>query len=281
MSGRIVIPMITPHRNGSLDKTALHSLIDYAKKSGFDGLFAASSTGGCASLSFNKHLEVLKEVKNMASGIDLFANISRNDLEESLNMLREASDLGFTKFVVINPYYHRYSESSMRRYFSSIAEKVGHELYLYNNPSLTGLTVTPEVIASVAAEHSSVKGIKDSGGNLEKFRQFLDIDGIEVYQGKDHLLKESMDLGAFGGVCSTSNFSLNTLRIAHAQGDAAEYSRRIAAVTEVMKKHEVPAFHNYMFRRHILHEEKPVNYMNHPFADLSNPPDYGELLAVV
>lgn len=281
MPGRIIIPMITPHKNDSVDSEALHKLVEYAKESGFDGLFAMSSTGGCASVSFRKHVQVLREVKEKASGIDLFANISRNDLDESLNMLGEAEDMGYEKFVVINPYYHRYSEESMKRFFSAIAGKVKGSLYLYNNPALTGLTLSPEVVRSVSEEHSSVKGIKDSGGDLQKFREFLEITGIEVYQGKDHLLLESMELGAFGGVCSTSNFSRNTLKVAHGDRDAKSYAERISKVTEIMKNYEVPAFHNYMFRRFIAGEEKPENYMNYPFGDLLNPPDYHSLKDIV
>lgn len=281
MAHTIIIPMITPHRKGALDTEALEGLLEYASLNRFDGVFAASSTGGCASLSYKRHLEVIGEVMKRASGLKLFANISRNDLEETLDMMKDAQDIGYENLVAINPYYHRYSQGSMENYFSEIAARTSGNLYLYNNPSLTGLTLTPEVVSAVSSQHSSVRGIKDSGGDLDKFREFLNIPGIEVYQGKDHLLEESIGLGAFGGVCSTSNFSLNTLHVAHDEGDVAEYTRRIVKVTEVMKQHEVPAFHNYMFRKFVLGEESPADYMNRPFSDLKNPPGGAELVKSV
>lgn len=281
MAHTIIIPMITPHRNGKLDTDALEALLEYARLNRFDGVFAASSTGGCASLSYKRHLEVIGEVMKRASGLKLFANISRNDLEETLDMMKDAVDIGYENLVAINPYYHRYSQESMGNFFSEIAGRTSNNLYLYNNPSLTGLTVSPELVSSVSSQHSSIRGIKDSGGDLEKFREFLKIPGIEVFQGKDHLLEESIKLGAFGGVCSTSNFSLNTLHIAHDEGDVSDYTRRIVNVSEVMKKNEVPAFHNYMFRKFVLGEENPSNYMNWPFTDLSNLPDDPELAANV
>ncbi len=281
MPGKIIIPMITPHRRNALDLEGLRSLIGYAQENHFDGLFAASSTGGCASISYGKHFRVLRAVANSASGIKLFANISRNDQEETLEMLKDAEDLGYENFVCINPYYHKYSESSLRRYFSSLAEATQGKLYLYNNPPLTGNTVTPALVASLRGEYSNIAGIKDSGGDLDAFSQFLKIEGIEVYQGKDHLLQESLKMGARGGVCSTSNFSLNTLHVAHDSGDTTEFTKRIEKVTEFMKRSEVPAFHNYMFRLFVLKEETPSNYMNHPFGDLQDPPKRDDLSAYV
>lgn len=281
MAGKIVIPMITPHRKNSLDIEALKSLMEYAGSKGFDGLFAASSTGGCASFSYGQHFRVLRAVFNGAPGVKLFANVSRNDLEESLEMLKDAEELGYDNFVCINPYYHKYSESSMYRYFSSIAEATSGKVYIYNNPALTGNTVTPELMEKLRAQYSNVAGIKDSGGDLKAFQKFVEIEGLEVYQGKDHLLQESLAMGAYGGVCSTSNFSLNTLHVAHMEGDASGYTDKISKVTEVMKKCEVPAFHNYMFRLFVLREQNPVDYMNWPFADLVNPPAYDEVSSIV
>lgn len=278
MTSSIIIPMITPHKKGRLDLEALEGLLEYASLNSFDGAFAASSTGGCASLSYKRHLEVLGEVVKMSPGIKLFANISRNDLEETLDMMKDAEDIGYENLVIINPYYHRYSQESMRKYFSDIASGTHESLYLYNNPSLTGLTVSPETVASLSSEHSSIRGIKDSGGDLDRFSDFLQIPGLEVYQGKDHLLEESVRMGAYGGVCSTSNFSLNTLHVAHDSGDVSPYTEKIRKVTEIMKKHEVPAFHNYLFRKFVLGEKSPSDYMNSPFSDLPNPPGDQELL---
>lgn len=272
MAAKIVIPMITPHKNGSLDTDALDGLIHYAVSNRFDGLFAASSTGGCASLSYREHLGVLREVIERAGETELFANISRNSLGDSLDMMKDAEDLGYRKGVIINPYYHRYSQASIERYFGDIASNAGMEIYLYNNPALSGLTITPETVRKLASEYSGIAGIKDSGGDLDRFREFLDIRGLKVYQGKDHLLRESIGMGAYGGVCSTSNFSANTLHVAHDQGNTSRFAQNIYRVTEVMKMHEVPAFHNYMFRRFVLCEDHPVQYMNRPFGDLESPP---------
>ncbi len=281
MVGKLVIPMITPHLRNSLDVEGLRALISYAKTNKFDGLFAASSTGGCASFSYRQHYRVLRAVFNESSGLAMFANISRNNMEETLEMLHDAEDLGYDRFVSINPYYHKYSEESMERYFSSLAEGTSGKLYLYNNPQLSGNTISPELTARLRAKYSNITGIKDSGGDLDAFRKFTAIEGLEVYQGKDHLLEESLRFGATGGVCSTSNFSLNILRIAHEEGNIQESKDKVKRIMEIMKTQEVPAFHNYMFRLFVLNESKPEGYMNAPFGDLKEPPKYEDLVDIV
>ncbi len=270
---KIIIPMITPFSSEELDKATLRKFISYAFENGFDGLFPGGSTGGFASLSMKQHKNLLSEVIEETTGMELFAGICRNNVEETLELGNYAIDLGYHNIVSINPYYHKYSHESTMNYFSILLEKLDSDFYIYNNPSLSGSELTPEMVSDLKEEHSTLVGMKDSGNNFEIFKEFLRIKGLVVLQGKDAMLKESIEAGAAGGVCSTANFALNTMLIAKGKPQANEASVMTKELVKAVSGYEVPAIHNYLFRKLILGEENPKDYINLPFVDLDPAPE--------
>lgn len=273
----IIIPMITPFREEEIDHKVLLGFVEYARENHFDGLFPGGSTGGFASLSQKRHAEFLKEVIEESTGLKLFAGICRNNVDETIEMGKIAIDLGYTNLVSINPYYHKYSESSVENFFNSVIPALDADVYIYNNPSLSGYRLSPELVENLKERHPQVVGIKDSGNDMDAFARFLKIKGLKVYQGKDAYVHESISQGAVGGVCSSANFALNTLLLAKNKGDVAKLRAMTKRLVELVSKYDVPAIHNYLFRRFILNELEPHNYMNAPFVDLKEIPDLIEL----
>lgn len=272
-SGKIIIPALTPFRTQQIDPEAVEVMTEYAKKNRFDGLFAGSSTGGVAALSYKKHKEVLKIYMDKISGdVTPLAGISRNDLDETTSLGREAVDFGYKTIVLINPYYHNYSDKTFLSYFGSVLENVDADFYLYNNPGLTGRNLKPEVVSMLHDKYPNVKGVKESSGDLDTFSKFLAIKGLEVFQGKDILLHYSMKMGATGGICSSANFSLNTLKIAKGTPDAGESAEKIKELMKIVSAYENPVIHNYLFRKYII-GETPSGYMRRPYSDLDSVPE--------
>lgn len=277
---KLIIPMVTPYSGRDIDNDAVEGMIEYASSNGFDGLFPAGSTGAFMALSFKDQEYILsKVIEKSPEKIHLFAGISRNNLNESTAMGKRAVDMGYKDVVIINPFYHKYSQDSIYNYFSLIAGKVDANIFLYNNPSLSGLSIEPETVRKLKDNYSSIKGMKDSSNDYAKFSEFLKIPGLEVYQGKDSKLEKSIEMGAVGGVCSTANFSLNTLHIARGhKKEGVDYQERAAKVVELVSKYESPTIHNLLFRKLVLGQESPVNYMKEPFVDLSEVPDLEEII---
>lgn len=281
MADKLIIPMITPFRENHLDRDALDSFVEYAAENRFSGLFAGSSTGGMASLSFEQHQEFLQWAMELNQGLEMFAGITRSSLVETLEMGRIAADLGYGKLVAINPYYHKYSQDSILRFYDSILDVFDLDVYAYNNPSLSGIEILPQTVSRIRQEHDNLKGIKDSGNNLDKFSDFLKIPGLEVYQGKDALLLDSMKMGASGGVCSSANFCLNTLKIVQGSPDAANIQEKTVRLMEIVARYETPGIQNYLFRKLIMKEKSPKHYVNMPFGDITEPPSDERILDLV
>lgn len=276
----IIIPMITPFSRGEIDISVLKKFISFAHDNRFDGLFPGGSTGGVASLSMGQHKKLLQEVIEESTGLNLFAGICRNNTEETVEIGKYALDLGYHNLVGINPYYHKYSERSIENFFDILLNELDSDFFVYNNPSLTGATLSPGLVGRLKERHSNLVGMKDSGNDISVFKEYLKIPGLRVYQGKDALLAESIDAGAVGGVCSTANFALNTLQITRNSPEKSELSLKTKELVKLVGGYEVPAIHNYLFRKLILKEEKPAHYMNPPFVDLAPLPDLAPFKAL-
>ncbi len=272
MEASLIIPMITPFRDNHLDRDALDRFLEYASKNRYDGIFAGGSTGGFASLSFEQHQKLLEWVMEDAEGVELYAGITRSSLVETLHMGKIASDLGYGNLVAINPFYHKYSQESIYRFFDSILDAFDVNVFAYNNPSLSGTEIQPDTLRKLRDAHENLTGIKDSGAEMKQFREFLKIKGLKVFQGKDALLLDSIREGARGGVCMSSNFCLNTLRIAKGHKDSERISQMTRDLVAMVTSYETPTVHNYLFRKYIAGEKEPRNYMNMPFADLKETP---------
>lgn len=269
----IIIPMITPFRGEEIDHKVLLGFIEYAKDNHFDGLFPGGSTGGFAALSQKRHGDFLRDVIEETAGLKLFAGICRNNPEETIEMGKRAIDLGYTNLVCINPFYHKYSEASVENFFDRVISSLDADMYIYNNPSLSGYRLSPDLVARLKEKHPQVAGMKDSGNDMAEFEKFLQIKGLKVYQGKDAYIHESIGMGATGGVCSTANFALNTLLLAKSNTDIEGRKAKTRKLVELVSRYEVPAIHNYLFRRFILNEMEPSTYMGSPFVDLKDIPD--------
>ncbi|MEM3676323.1 MAG: dihydrodipicolinate synthase family protein, partial [Thermoplasmataceae archaeon] len=261
MGKKVIIPCITPFRDGKIDLEAVESLALYADIAGFDGLFYGGSTGAFASLTMEQHKEILKAGIGTGSDLLLFAGVTRSSLPETLEMVRFSEKIGYENIVSITPFYHKYSRKSIAAFYEELLKNTGLNLYLYNNPPLSGNELAPETAQYLKDRYPNVAGVKDSGADMAKFKEFLKIHGLEVYQGKDNLLLQSLKLGAAGGVCSSANFCSNTALIKAGGSTAQEISSKTEKVMELIKKHETPSIHNYLFRRFILGEKAPANYM--------------------
>jgi 4-hydroxy-tetrahydrodipicolinate synthase len=78
----------------------------------------------------------------------------------------------------------------------------------YNIPERTGLELTPEIIARIAAECENLVGLKDSSGKLDLVPKYMDAAvgrKLAVFMGRDHMILPAFKLGCVGAVTACAN----------------------------------------------------------------------------
>ena len=85
-------------------------------------------------------------------------------------------------------------------------DSVNIPIILYDVPSRTGTSLTPEQVG-ILAEHPNIVALKDAVGNLDYTRAVLDNvpDDFAVYSGNDDLNYDIIALGGKGAISVTAN----------------------------------------------------------------------------
>jgi len=128
--------------------------------------------------------------------------------------------------VAAPPFYFPVDQPEVKYWYETLLDNLPLPLLLYNMPSCTKVSIAEETLVSLI-HHESVIGFKDSSGDLGYMEMATRVarehrPGWPVLVGPEHLLVESMKLGAAGGVTGGANIAprlLVSLYEALANGD--------------------------------------------------------------
>jgi dihydrodipicolinate synthase/N-acetylneuraminate lyase len=206
----IVPPVVTPLAGRDrLDRDAFARLIERMIAGGVAGLFVLGTTGEAPALDYRLRYEVVEAAAEIIAGrVPLLAGVTDPSLTESLDLAKHSADAGAAAIVAAPPYYFPLQQRDLVRYFRVLAEESPLPLFLYNMPACVKMEIS---LATTAACTSlpNVCGVKDSGGNLDHFRELLKLRAERpdwtFLIGPEHLLAESVLMGGEGGVNGGAN----------------------------------------------------------------------------
>jgi 4-hydroxy-tetrahydrodipicolinate synthase len=160
--------MATPFdKNFEIDTVAVARIINSFVEANV-APFLLGTTGESVSISESQKVILVKTaVKALNKKGKLYAGISGNCLQESLESAKIFADLGADAVVAHLPFYYPVDADQMLRYYEHLANKVTCPLILYNNPITTKHSVPVEVIERLSY-HPNIAGIKDSERGMER-----------------------------------------------------------------------------------------------------------------
>jgi len=221
-------------------RTAAHARALLAQ--GCDGVALLGTTGEANSLSLGERQALLEAV--IASGAPaerLLPGTSACSVPETIALTRHARSCGVATVLLLPPFYYpEPSLAGLLDFYGRVIEACapdGVRVLLYHIPQMTGVPITPELIAGLRARFPGViLGVKDSGGNLGHMLALIEAcPDLAVLAGADHLLAPLLRAGGAGCVTATSNLIAPRLVALHARirdgaGPAAtaELEREIA-----------------------------------------------------
>ena len=224
--------LVTPFAGGTVDYGKLRELVAQQVAGGVDGVIPVGTSGESPTLSTAEHMKVISEVIS-AAGKKCFimAGTGANSTEEAIELTKHAREEGADCSLQVTPYYNKPTQEGLYRHFSTIADKCGIPLVLYNVPGRTGTAIAPETIARLS-KNANILGVKEAGGSVERVSEIASICDIPIMCGDDSLTVPMMSVGARGVISVASNIipaELKAMVDACARGDfatALKYHRR-------------------------------------------------------
>lgn len=203
----VLCPIVTPFADGEVDEEALSSLTEFILDGGVDGLFPCGTTGEFASLAPEQRERAIATVVEAAGDAPVIAGAAGTSVPETLARIEDAAAVGADAAAIVGPYFHTANDpEGTQRFFEEIADETALPLYLYNIPMYVGNEIPAATVGSLA-EHDSVRGMKDTSGDLS---YFLSVDRqtpeeFVLFQGFDTLLVPALRMGSNGGVHALGN----------------------------------------------------------------------------
>ena len=197
--------LVTPLANGKVDYDALRRLVEAQVAGGVAGLIPVGTTGESPTLDCDEHLKVIEKVIEYSSKrCQIIAGTGANCTEEAIKLTREAKALGADASLQVTPYYNKPTQEGLYRHFSTVADKVGLPVVLYNVPGRAGVPIATETIARLA-DNPAIVAVKEAGGSVDRVSDILDRCNITVLSGDDSLTLPMMSVGAKGIISVASN----------------------------------------------------------------------------
>ena len=204
----VFAPMTTPfddQGNVLLDKMAFN--VRKLNESRLRGYLVLGTNGEFRSLSTPESMEVLKTVVKTASPDKVvMAGTGAESTSVSIELCHQAAEIGAHYGSLITPYFFakKMSDSALINHFTRVAENSPIPVLLYNNPGVTGITMSTTVIKEVSS-HPKILGMKDSSpGNLSAY--ILNAQpGFCLLAGSANFFFTGLLMGAVGGVLSLAD----------------------------------------------------------------------------
>lgn len=128
---------------------------------------------------------------------------------------RAAIEAGYTNVLVLPPFYYKnVADEGLYAYYSELVEKIGRgdlRIYLYHFPQMSQVPLSTTLVSRLRKAFGPViAGLKDSSGDFEQSRAFVEATGgiaadFDVYPSSEAMLWDGLAIGAAGVISGSTN----------------------------------------------------------------------------
>ncbi|MDM8557949.1 dihydrodipicolinate synthase family protein [Candidatus Parabeggiatoa sp. HSG14] len=235
-----IFALLTPFdEEGKIDFTALGDYILFLQERGVETIVTNGTTGEFSSLSLEERMVFVEYCRKKFDGT-ILNNVSSCCLSDCLKLANHSKNYADALLVLPPYYYANVSEKGILSYFTEVLNKSPLPLYLYHFPKHSKNAITPKMVEILANKHENLAGVKDSEANLDKSKQFQEINegNLQVFVGSDRLalktLKNGLDGFVTGGGNAFPEFLIAITR--YFQADDLEMAKTMQRSLDVWNK---------------------------------------------
>ncbi|MCC5876895.1 MAG: dihydrodipicolinate synthase family protein [Candidatus Sumerlaeia bacterium] len=193
------IAILTPFdKSGHVDFGAFGDYLQYLHDAGVRTLIVNGTTAEFPSLTQEERQEILEFVRRRFEGA-LLANISSCSTRECQTHLDHCQKFA-DALLLLPPYYYASPRpEGVREFLATTVRRCEKPVYLYNFPRHTQVSLTPELVGSLAAEFPVIRGVKDSSGSVENALAYQNAaPNLKIFFGGDSRALEILQEGLHG-----------------------------------------------------------------------------------
>ena len=200
--------LVTPFRqDGSLDKEALVSLVEWQIREGIHFLVPCGTTGENVTLTHDEYLAVVDiTVQTSAGRVPVVAGAGGNSTAKVLELIHDLGKLSPSGILSVSPYYNKPTQEGIYQHFRALAESTDLPIIIYNVPGRTGSNIVPDTLIRLA-EIPNIAGVKEASGDISQIGEICTKapESFRIFSGDDSLTLPVVALGGHGVISVASN----------------------------------------------------------------------------
>lgn len=199
------IPLVTPFRDGAVDRPALARLVRHLAAQGVAGFVPCGSTGEAAMLDADEIDAVLATTIDAAGGLPVIAGLSGVRPEAVGARARQLAERhAVAAFLVAAPAYVKPGQAGLADFFERVADASPRPLVVYDIPSRTGVRIEPATLLALAA-HPNIVAVKDCSGDRAAAEALLADGRLALLAGNDDEVFDQLARGAAGAITASAH----------------------------------------------------------------------------
>lgn len=235
---------VTPFdANGRIERAKLVSYCQHLlSDGGCDGVAPTGTTGEGTSCAMADRLELPAAFAEAGIAVDrVIFGTGAPSLPDCVALTKAGCAAGYLNALVLPPYYYKNpSDDGLFAYYAKLIEQVGRDdlrIYLYHFPQMSAVPFSTDLVNRLRAEFGPIiAGLKDSSGDFEQSRAFIEASGgveadFDVYPSSEAMLWDGLSIGSAGIISGSTNITAPKVQLAR---QADEGAARDAAM-EVVK----------------------------------------------
>jgi dihydrodipicolinate synthase/N-acetylneuraminate lyase len=200
--------------SGEVDLDALETHCDWLLDNGIAGLAPNASLGEYESLDRDERRAVVETVARVTKGrAKLIVGVSSANWRISGDHTHHAAEVGADAVMLLPPTNHLPTRAELADHYRSVAQ-YDLPIVVSNDPVLTRIDLTPEIIAELA-EIDGVLAVRESSGDVRRIAEIHErAPLLQLLCGADDLALESVLMGATGWIGGfTGALPVETVRL--------------------------------------------------------------------
>src|SRR5438132_1391998 len=239
------------------------------------GLAVFGTNSEANSMSAEERMTLLDAL--VAAGMDsarMMPGTGCCSISETVELTAHAVNHGCAGVLMLPPFYYKnVGEEGLYRYFSEVVQRVGDtrlRIYLYHIPPVAVVGITTGLVERLLAAYpNAIAGMKDSSGDWNNTRMFLDAfvtasparTGFDVFVGSESFLLANMRNGGVGTISATANVNpaaVHKLYTEFKNSDADQQQSKLNVVRQVFSSRKFPSMIGALKQAIAIYGEDPA-----------------------
>jgi len=160
----VLAPNITIFdKEGIIDAEKTEKHMRWMFENGVDGFFLTGSYGAGPLMTLEERASIFRLAKKVAKDFPekfLIAHVGTADTASAVQLSKKAEIAGVDAIGAVPPFYYKYSDEEVVRYYEAIVKSVNIPVYAYNNPTTTRVKFSVSTVEKL--QKVGIVGLKDS-----------------------------------------------------------------------------------------------------------------------